>query len=184
MISVAAVGLVANLVGMQLLRGASRGNLNVRAAFWHVVGDAASSVGVITAGILIWITGWYIADPIIAVLIACVILWGAAHLVIESVDILLEAVPRHIMVEDVVEAIKCVPGVDDVHDVHIWTVTSGLYALSAHVVIEDQTVSQSGDIVRTITDDLAGQFDIRHSTLQLECMDCPTGAICGVNRQT
>lgn len=148
------------------------------------MGDTASSVGVIAAGILIWSTGWYIADPIIAVLIACVILWGAARLVIESVDILLEAVPKHIMIDDVVAAIKCVPGVEDVHDIHVWAVTSGLYALSAHVVIEDQTVSQSGEIVKTITDDLAERFDIRHSTLQLECTSCPTGAICGVNRQT
>jgi cobalt-zinc-cadmium efflux system protein len=137
---------------------------------------------VIAAGILIWVTGWYIADPIIAVLIACVILWGAARLVIESVDILLEAVPKYIKVEDVVAAIKCIPGVNDVHDIHVWTVTSGLYALSAHVVIEDRTVGQSSEIVRAITDDLAERFDIKHSTLQLECTDCPTGTICGVNR--
>jgi len=183
MISVAVVGLIANLVGIQLLRGVSRDNLNVRAAFWHVVGDAASSLGVIAAGILMWVTGWYIADPIMAVLIGCVILWGASRLVIESVDILLEAVPKHIAVEDIVTVIRQVPGVEDVHDIHVWTVTSGLHALSAHVVIEDQTVSQSGEIVRTITDDLAERFDIRHSTLQLECTNCPTGLVCEVNQR-
>jgi cobalt-zinc-cadmium efflux system protein len=182
MIPVAIIGLVANMVGMLLLRGSRHDSLNVRAAFWHVLGDMISSVGVIVAGIVIWITGWYVVDPIIAIVIGCIILWGAVRLVIESVDILLEAVPKHIILDDVVAFIKKIPNVEDVHDIHIWTLTSGLYALSAHIVVEDQTVSQSSEVVRILNDGLAGQFDIRHSTLQIECHSCPSGSVCIVNQ--
>ena len=182
MIVVAMVGLVANLAGILLLRGASRGNLNIRAAFWHIVGDTISSVGVIVAGVIISVTGWAIADPLIAVFIGCIILWGAVRLVSESVNILLEAVPRHIRLDKVVQVIKKVSGVEDVHDIHVWTITSGMHALSAHLVIEDQTVSRSGEIVRAINHDLAEHFNIRHTTLQLECRSCPTGFICEVDQ--
>jgi len=180
MILVASVGLVANLSGILLLKGASRGNLNVKAAFWHVVGDTISSVGVIVAGIAISVTGWVIVDPIVAVFIGCIILWGAVRLVSESVDILLEAVPRHIRVDEVVETMRKVSGVEDAHDIHIWTITSGIHAMSAHLVIEDQTVSRSAEIVRTVNHDLEERFSIRHTTLQLECESCPTGLICDV----
>lgn len=182
MIPVAIIGLVANMVGLLLLRGSRHDSLNIRAAFWHVLGDMISSIGVIVAGILIWITGWYVVDPIIAVVIGCIILWGAVRLVIESVDILLEAVPKHIILDDVVAVIKKVPGVEDVHDIHVWTLTSGIHALSAHIVIEDQTVSQSGEIVRILHDDLDHRFDIKHSTLQIECHSCPSGSACIVNQ--
>ena len=135
MLLVAVIGLIANLAVMMLLRGVSHGSLNVRAAFWHVIGDTISSVGVIIAAIIISVTGWYVADPIIAVFIGCIILWGAVRLVRESLDILMEAVPRHIKVEEVIEGIKSVPGVEDVHDIHIWTITSEIHALSAHLRI-------------------------------------------------
>jgi len=96
MLVVATIGLIANLIGIQLLRGVSHGSLNIKAAFWHILGDTLSSVGVIVAGIIISITGWGVVDPIIAVFIGSIILWGAVRLVRESVDILLEAVPKHI----------------------------------------------------------------------------------------
>jgi cobalt-zinc-cadmium efflux system protein len=181
MITVAAIGLVANLVMVLLLRRRGRRNLNIKAAFWHIVGDTVSSVGVIIGGIIILFTGWYIADPIIAVLIGVIILWGAVRIVRESSDILLEAVPRNISVDEVVAAIKAVPGVQDVHDIHIWTITSGLNALSAHLRIEDQTVSRSAEIVEAVNEHLSRDFDIRHTTLQLECQSCPTGLVCGIS---
>ncbi len=180
MLLVAVIGLIANLAVMMLLRGVSHGSLNVRAAFWHVIGDTISSVGVIIAAIIISVTGWYVADPIIAVFIGCIILWGAVRLVRESLDILMEAVPRHIKVEEVIEGIKSVPGVEDVHDIHIWTITSEIHALSAHLRIEDQTVSRSAEIVKTVNQNLVKHYNIRHTTLQLECESCPTGFACDI----
>jgi cobalt-zinc-cadmium efflux system protein len=174
MLLVATIGLIANLAGIYLLRRGSQRSLNIKAAFWHVVGDTVSSVGVIVAAVVIMVTGWRFADPIIAVFIGGIILWGAVRLVTASVDILLEAVPKHIQVGKVIETIKKVSGVEDVHDVHIWTITSGMHALSAHLRIKDQTVSRSADIVETVNQDLARYFDIRHTTLQLECETCPT----------
>ncbi len=102
------------------------------------------------------------------------------RLVRESVDILLEAVPRHVEVGEVVEKIKNVSGVEDVHDIHVWTITSGIYALSTHLVIEDQTVSRSAEIVAVVNRDLAKYFNIAHTTLQLECESCPTGLVCEI----
>ncbi len=178
MLIVAAVGLAANVSGILLLRGFHGGSLNIKAAFWHILGDTLSSVGVIIAGLVILFTGWTTADPLIAVLIGCVVLWGAIRLVREAGDILLEAVPPHIDPEKVTKAMERVEGVEQVHDLHIWTITSGLYALSAHMRIKDQTVSKSGEILRAEMALLEKEFDIRHTTLQLECQSCPTDSIC------
>ena len=180
MLIVASIGLAANLIGLYLLRKGSRSSINIKAAFWHVIGDTLSSVGVIIAGIIIYFTGWYVADPILAVVIGIVILWGAIRIVKESVDILLESVPPHIDVKEVVTAVKGIPGVEGLHDVHIWTITSGIYALSAHLDIADQTVSQSCDILTTVNEVLAKEFNITHTTLQLECESCPTGLRCNL----
>ncbi|MFC1988655.1 cation diffusion facilitator family transporter [Chloroflexota bacterium] len=185
MLIVASIGLVANLAGMLLLKGASHGNLNIRSAFWHILGDTISSVGVIIGGIIIAITGWGVVDPIIAVLIGCIILWGAVQLVKESVDILLEAVPGHIPVGKVIEILNNVDGVDEVHDVHVWTITSGIHAMSAHLIIEDQSVSGSAEIVDKVNKDLHQQFNVAHTTLQLECArceSCPSGTVCNITR--
>jgi cobalt-zinc-cadmium efflux system protein len=180
MMVVAGVGLAANLIGIVLLRRGSRRNINVKSAFWHVAGDALSSVGVIIAGAIIYFTGWYVVDPILAVVIGVVILWGALRIVKEAVDILLESVPPHVRVEGVSSAVKRVDGVVDMHDVHIWTITSGIYALSAHLSIADRTVSQSGDIVKKVNEVLEQEFNITHTTLQLECESCPTGLVCNL----
>lgn len=180
MIGVAVIGLIANLIAILLLKEARQGNLNVKAAFWHILGDTFSSVGVIIAGIIIAFAGWGIADPIIAILISGIILWGAVRLVKEAVDILLEAVPSHVQVNDVIGIIKSVSGVEDVHDIHIWTITSGIHALSAHLRIEDQIISSSTDIVEMVNHDLRQRFNITHTTLQLECENCPTGLICEI----
>jgi cobalt-zinc-cadmium efflux system protein len=182
MLLVAAIGLAANLAGLMLLRRVSHGSLNIKAALWHIIGDTISSVGVIVAGVIIFLTGWQFADPVIAVFIGCIILWGAVQIVREAGDILLEAVPRNIQVDDVTAAVKEVAGVNDIHDVHIWTITSGMYALSAHVVIQDQMVSNSAEVVRAINDCLSRKFNIGHTTLQLECGSCPTGLICELSQ--
>jgi cobalt-zinc-cadmium efflux system protein len=180
MMAVAFIGLVANLISIFLLRRGSEKSINVRAAFWHVIGDTLSSVGVIIAGIIIYFTGYYIADPILAVVIGVIILWGAVGIVRESADILLESVPAHVEMDDVTAAVKTVEGVEDLHDIHIWTITSGIYALSAHLSITDRQVSQSAEVVTEVNRVLASKFNITHTTLQMECKSCPTGLVCNL----
>ena len=181
MLSIAVIGLFANITGVILLRRAGRMNLNVRAAFWHITGDTISSIGVIVAGIVISVTGWSYADPLIAVTIGVIILWGAVQLVRESVNILLESVPKQITLEKVIARIKAIEGVEDIHDIHVWTITSGFYALSAHIVVRDIMVSQSVHVMENINRLLAENFNITHTTLQIECGNCPTGNICTVD---
>ncbi len=175
MLIIATIGLVANVIGIFLLRQGSRKSINVKAAFWHVIGDTLSSVGVIIAGIIIYFTGWTIADPILAVVIGIVIFYGAVRIVKEAVDILLESVPPHVKITKVIAAVKKVPGVENMHEVHAWTITSGIYALSAHLEITDQMVSQSSDILTQVNEVLSRDFGITHTTLQLECESCTTG---------
>jgi cobalt-zinc-cadmium efflux system protein len=185
MLAVAAIGLIANLSGIFILRRGSRSTLNVKAAFWHILGDTVSSVGVIAGGIIITFTGWGVVDPIIAVIIGLIILWGAVRLVKDSVDILMESVPKHIQIEQVIDTLKSVAGVEDVHDIHVWTITSGINALSAHLLIRDQMVSRSAEVVEAVNHSLAERFNITHTTLQLECAkreSCPSGIICNISR--
>ena len=185
MLLVASIGLGANLAGMLLLRRWSHRNLNIKAAFWHIIGDTVSSVGVIVAGIIITFTGWYVLDAIIAFFIGGIIMWGAVRIVKEASDILLEAVPKDIELSEVIKAMGNVPGVEEVHDIHMWTITSGIYALSAHLIIGDQLVSRSGEVVAAVNENLARNFGITHTTLQLECQaceSCPSGFICNLRR--
>lgn len=182
MLIVATVGLVANLAAVFLLQRGSLISLNVRSAFWHVIGDTVSSVGVIAAAIVISLTGWTQADPVIAVAIGVILLFGAVRLIRESVHILAEAVPKHIDVDRVIQSIKSTAGVGDVHDIHIWTITSGIHALSAHLVITDQRISQCSDIIDTINHNLSEQFHISHTALQMECDSCPTGFVCEIEK--
>ncbi len=179
MLVIAIIGLLANVVMVFLLMK-NHDSLNVRAAFWHVVTDTLSSVGVIVAGFIIQFTGFSVADPIIAALISVIIFVGAVRLVGESVDILLEAVPRQIDINEVIEGIKTIPGVEDVHDIHIWTITSGVYALSTHLAIQDRAVSESARLMTEVNEKLERGFGIRHTTLQLECEKCVSGVAPGV----
>jgi cobalt-zinc-cadmium efflux system protein len=178
MLGVAAVGLLANLIGVLILHSASRDNLNVKGAFLHMWGDTVSSAGVIIAAVIILVTDWTIVDPIISIFVGLLILRGAVRLVLESNDILLEAVPKHLDVARVSSAIKEIEGVRDVHDVHLWTITSGIYALSCHLLIEDRMVSASGHIVEEVNEVLNQKFGIGHSTLQLECEECANSPVC------
>ena len=180
MLIVAGIGLAANLVGLYLLRKGSGKNINIRSAFWHIIGDTLSSVGVIIAGVIIYFTGWYIADPILAVVIGVIILWGAVRIVKEAVDILLESVPANLEIEKVADAVKKISGVENMHEIHIWTITSSIYALSAHLKIADRMVSESGEILAKVNEVLTHDFNITHTTLQMECESCPTGLVCNL----
>ncbi len=180
MLIVAALGLVVNIIGAFFLMGHRRTSLNIRGAFIHIIGDAVSSVGVIIGGVIIAATGWYIVDPVLSILIALGIIAGAAGLVMESVNILLESVPSHLDLATVAAEIGKVPGVHEAYHIHVWTITSGVNALSAHVIIDDRTVSTSREILDDIRSLLARRFRILHSTIQLECERCETGGFCSL----
>jgi cobalt-zinc-cadmium efflux system protein len=166
MLVVASLGLIVNIIGAVLLHSASGHNLNVRGAYLHVLGDLVSSVGAIAAGIIILATGWYAVDPIISAFVATLILFGSFRLVRESVDVLLEAVPRHINLSAVHAAIMDVPGVVAVHDLHVWTLTSGFLAMSGHAVIDRPEEHQR--VLAAIHELMHERFHISHVTVQIE----------------
>lgn len=178
MFAVAALGLVVNLVGGFFLLKHRKTNLNIRGAFLHIVGDALSSVGVIIGGIVIIYTGWYLIDPLLSILIAIAIIISAGALVMESVHILLESAPSHINIASVAAEIAKVSGVREAYHIHLWTITSGVYALSAHVLIDDQLVSSSRDVLDEIRSLLSSRFKVLHSTIQLECERCDMSPSC------
>jgi cobalt-zinc-cadmium efflux system protein len=167
MLGIAVFGLLVNIGGMVLL--ARSRSLNVRAAFLHVAGDALSSVGVIAAGAVAWLTGWTLLDPIISVAIAAIIAVGAVGLVRQAVHVLLEAVPEHIDVVEVFGAMKAIAGVREVHDLHVWTISHSLHALSAHLVIRPENGPLDHDaVLATARGLLRERFGIDHATLQIE----------------
>ena len=172
---VAAVGLVVNLISLRVLHASQHGSLNVRAAYLHVVGDALGSVGALGAAVLIRFTGWTVADPIVSILLSLLILAGAWRLLKESTDILLEAVPAHLSLEDVRARMLQVAGVRTVHDLHVWTVTSGVVAMSGHAVVPD-LAAHPGALVG-LRQALAG-LGIGHATIQLEVTDECAGVDC------
>lgn len=165
MLTVAAAGLVVNVVGAYLLHGHAHENLNLRGAYLHVLGDLLGSVGAISAGVVILLTGWMPADPLISVFIALLILASAWRLVREATDVLMEAAPAHIDVEEVLAELNDVPHLHDVHDLHVWTLTSGFVALSGHGVLDDPLRQ------REVLDEIRRRlerFGIQHVTFQLE----------------
>jgi cobalt-zinc-cadmium efflux system protein len=165
MLMVAVAGLLANIVAARLLHAGASQSLNMRGAYLHVISDLLGSVAAIGAALAIRYYGWTIADPIASILMTVLIIRGAWQLVRESVDVLLEAVPPHIALEAVRSAIAVVPGVASVHDLHVWTVTSGMVAMSVHVVVPDGARHQ--DALEQIHAAMA-TFGIGHVTVQVE----------------
>lgn len=180
MLVVATIGLLANIIGLVILRPGRRQNLNVKGAFLHMWSDAVSSIGVIAAAVIILLTGYRLADPIVTILIVVLILRGAVGLVVEASNILLETVPKHLNVSQITSEVKEIKGVKDIHDIHLWTITSGVYALSCHLLIEDRMVSNSAEIVEEVNQTLSQKFGIGHSTLQLECEECQNSPVCHI----
>lgn len=166
MLSIACAGLVVNLVCALVLHRSHLNNLNVRGAFLHVVGDALGSVGAIVAGVLMVTKGWYLADPLTSFLAGMLILYNSWRLVKDSTDILMEGTPAHIDLESVREALCCVEGVESIHDLHIWTLSSGIHAMSCHAVLcgsEDRH-----EILEQLSLILRSRFRIDHTTIQME----------------
>lgn len=180
MLVVAALGLAANIAGALFLFKHSHANLNIRGAYLHILGDAFSSVGVVVGGIVILFTGWYLIDPILSIMIALVIIYGSWSLVRESVNVLLESVPSHISIETMAAEMAKVAGVREAYHIHVWTITSGVYAMSAHVLIDDQLVSGSSNIINELKELLSHKFNVLHSTIQLECERCEAGQVCSL----
>jgi cobalt-zinc-cadmium efflux system protein len=180
MLVVALIGLIANVIGAFVLMKHSHASLNIRGAYLHILGDALSSVGVVIGGVIILYTGWYLIDPLLSILISLVIVYGAWALVKESVSILLESVPSHINIETISSEIQNLVGVREAYHIHVWTITSGVYAMSAHVLIEDQLVSGSKEVLDRIRTLLADKFKIEHSTIQLECDKCDLSLACSL----
>jgi cobalt-zinc-cadmium efflux system protein len=184
MLWVATAGLVVNVGIMLALHSASRHDLNIRSAFVHMLGDAVGSVGIIIGAVAIHWTGYYWIDPLLSVLIGVLILWTAWGIIKESLNILLEGLPRGIQLDAVVAEVRRLPGVIDVHDVHIWSLASHTHALSCHVLIEDVPLSASESILRSVNSLLARRFDITHTTIQFEHALCEISASgCGPSRQ-
>lgn len=166
MISVAVGGLVANLASLALLSAGRNENLNVRGAWLHVLSDALGSVEAIVAGGLIWAFGWTMADPIASMLIGLLVIYSSWSLLKESTAVLMEGAPSHIDVDEVRTAMIETSGSYDVHDLHVWTITSGLVALSAHVVCDG--VCSHEDLLTRLRKILKERFGIHHITIQVE----------------
>jgi cobalt-zinc-cadmium efflux system protein len=166
MLAVAVGGLTVNLIMAFLLHRSAGESLNLRGAYLHVLGDLLASVGTITAALIILATDWWVVDPLISVIVARLILIRSYKLVRESVDILLEAVPAHLDVAEIRRAIEDLPGVELVHDLHVWTVTSGYFAMSGHAIVSDLERSQA--ILGQIHERMHDDFGIRHVTVQIE----------------
>jgi cobalt-zinc-cadmium efflux system protein len=165
LLGVAGIGLAANLAGALVLHRGHRHSLNERGAYLHVVSDLLGSVGAVAAGAVVLATGWTAADPLISALIALLILASAWRLVRESVDVLLEAAPAHVPLARVHQRLAAVPGVRSVHDLHVWTVTSGVVAMSGHLVVADPAQHQR---VLEEAQRRLGELGIDHVTVQIE----------------
>jgi cobalt-zinc-cadmium efflux system protein len=165
MLWVAIAGLVANAIAVKVLHGTHNHSLNVRAAYLHVLGDLLAAVGTVVAALIIRYVGWLGADPAASLLTTLLIVVGAWRLLRESIDVLLEAAPSHISLDDIRTTIGGVDGVESVHDLHVWTVTSGVVALSAHVIVREYERHQ--DVLEQ-TLDVLQRKGIHHATLQLE----------------
>jgi cobalt-zinc-cadmium efflux system protein len=162
---VAAGGLLVNLISLRILHGMRHGSLNTRGAYLHVLGDALGSAGALGAAAVIAVTGWTLADPIISIALALLILVGAWHLLKESTDILLEGVPGHVSMPEVQRRMLAVPGVTAVHDLHVWTVANGMVAMSGHAIVPE--LASHPDVLERIRIEMA-RLGIAHVTIQLE----------------
>ena len=165
MMAIAAGGLIVNLVSLKILAAGRAESLNLRGAWLHVLTDALGSAQALLAGLLIWLYGWYWVDPLASVLIGLLVIYSAWSLLREAVAVLMEGTPNHIDIAEVRAAIGIIPGVQSVHDLHVWTITSGLESLSAHVVCEGRPRTA---VLTEIRETLARRFGIDHQTIQLE----------------
>lgn len=173
-ILIALGGLAVNIAGLWILHGGKDESLNVRGAWLHVFSDLLGSVGVLVGGVLVWRFGWYWADPAVSFLIGALVIFASWHLLRESVRVLLEGTPAHIDLDALRAALQEVNGVEGVHDLHVWTITSGMDAMSGHAVVaEDWAGRSQGEILHELHHILHDRFGIHHATIQTEPPDFP-----------
>ena len=170
MLAVALVGLVVNIAGIYLLKSASEESLNMKGAYFEVLSDMLTSIGVIAAGIIMLTTGWYYADPIISAGIGVFILPRTWMLLRDAVGVLLEGTPNDVNLAALRESIRTVEGVADVHDLHVWSLTSGINAMSVHAVLADHSLHD--EVLAAVQKKVTSEFKIAHATVQVECKGC------------
>jgi cobalt-zinc-cadmium efflux system protein len=170
MLAVAAVGLVVNIVGIRLLRAASEESLNMKGAYFEVMSDMLTSIGVMVAALIMLTTGWYYADPIISAGIGLFILPRTWMLLKDAVGVLLEGTPSDVNLTTLRESIATVPGVTSVHDLHVWSLTSGVNAMSVHAVLADHGLHD--EVLAAVQKKVTAEFKIAHATVQVECQGC------------
>ncbi|KFF27899.1 cation diffusion facilitator family transporter [Chryseobacterium vrystaatense] len=166
MLIVAGIGLVVNIIGMMILRKDSEGSLNMKGAYFEVLSDMLTSIGVMIAGVIMLTTGWYYADPIISAAIGLLIFPRTWRLLKEAVNVLLEGTPRDVDIHQLRKSLEEVQGVKDVHDLHVWSLTSSVNAMSAHIVKDQGTVQNQ--LLKTLTEAVTQNFKISHTTFQIE----------------
>ena len=176
MAAAAVLGLGISLLIARSLQPMER-DLTVRSALMHIWGDAWASAGIIVAGLLIAVTGRLAIDPLLSLGIAALIAWSAWRVLAAAIDILLESTPADLQTDAVVTAVKRVPGVRDLHDLHIWSLGTQSRAMSAHLLIDDQRVIQAQDILAEVREVLAHEFEIEHTTIQFESLVCRPGDV-------
>ncbi len=172
MVVVALAAIVMNTVISLWLRGESKHNINVRGAYIHMLGDAISAAGVVVAGLVVASTGSYIADPIVSMLIGVFILWSSWGILKESVNVLLEGIPEGMVMANLESTIGSVHGVLAVHDLHVWTIGSGVVCCSCHIMVAEQSIRSGEQVLRAVKEELRHHFGITHATIQVEVEGC------------
>jgi cobalt-zinc-cadmium efflux system protein len=158
--------------------------LNLKAAFYHVIGDSLASVAVILGGVAMWMTQWYPLDSIIAAVVALILIWGAQTIIRDAFHILLEGVPKGINIQEVEKELTSIPAIKDIHELHVWSICSNIYALSTHALVNDQKVNQVEIILKDVEALLKDKFNITHFTIQFESNPCPAaGVVCDIKHQ-
>ena len=183
MLVIAVIGLLVNLIVAFTLSKHDHDDLNTRAAFLHVLRDALASVGVIAVGVILLFVNVTWLDPLVSVLIGVLILFSSGSVLKKSVHILAEGMPDGMTATTVAETMLKVPGVSQVHDLHVWTVAPGYIALSAHVTLADQALSQTSEVLEALKKTLDEKFEIEHTTIQFECGNCGQGLVVSLGRK-
>jgi cobalt-zinc-cadmium efflux system protein len=185
LIVVGLLAVVVNLVTALLVRRGSESDLNLQSAFLHLMGDVIATIGAVIAGVIIYFTRAQWLDPFVSVLIGFLILYNAFQIVRETLDILLESVPRDVDTKAMVDDILRIKGVLGVHDLHVWSLTQSLRTMSAHILTEDLPISAGAQIQRQVNEIVFHRYHIGHATLQLECVGCdPDSLFCDLNEAT